>query len=267
MRRPCAFWARTTWRWMADEGLTRDAFLGGKVMVWQPAKGYRAGVDAVFLAAATPAKDGDSVLELGCGVGTASLCLAARVPGVNITGVEWQGEAAALARRNAEENGARLDVVNADLEQLPVAVRTQSFDHVMANPPYFDREASLPSPGAAREAAMGEDTPLDTWVEVAARRLKPRGRLTMIHRAERLPGLLTAVAARLGSLEVLPLAPRVGRAARLILLRARKDGRAPFKLHAPVTLHAGDRHTHDGDDYTAGITAVLRDGAALNFPA
>ena len=252
---------------MAEAGLTRDAFLGGKVMVRQPATGYRAGVDAVFLAAASPVQPGESVLELGCGVGTASFCLAARVPGVEITGIERQPDMAALAKRNAGEMGVSLSVVTADLSDLPKEVRVRSFHHVIANPPYFDREASLPSPGEAREAAMGEDTPLEIWADVAARRLRPKGWLSMIHRAERLPDLLSAVGARLGSLEVLPLAPRTGRAARLILLRARKDGRAPFRLHPPMTLHAGDRHTHDGEDYTAEITAVLRDGAALNFPA
>lgn len=60
---------------------SHDQFLGGRLMVAQPKTGYRAGVDPVLLAASVPAVRGESVLELGCGVGVASLCLAARVPG------------------------------------------------------------------------------------------------------------------------------------------------------------------------------------------
>jgi hypothetical protein len=38
-------------------GLSDDAFLGGKLQLLQPEKGYRAGIDAVLLAASVPASD------------------------------------------------------------------------------------------------------------------------------------------------------------------------------------------------------------------
>ncbi|MFO7806744.1 MAG: methyltransferase, partial [Paracoccaceae bacterium] len=69
--------------------LTQDAFLGGQLYLWQPRRGgYRAGVDPVLLAASVPAQAGETVLELGCGVGAAMLCLHARVKGLQLTGVE-----------------------------------------------------------------------------------------------------------------------------------------------------------------------------------
>jgi SAM-dependent methyltransferase len=98
---------------------TADGFLGGRLLIHQPVAGYRAGTDAVLLAAAVPARAGDRVLELGCGVGTAALCLMARVPGLSVTGVERQPDYADLARRNASENGLPLQVVTADLARLP----------------------------------------------------------------------------------------------------------------------------------------------------
>jgi tRNA1(Val) A37 N6-methylase TrmN6 len=239
--------------------LTQDAFLGGKVKLLQPKIGYRAGVDPVFLAATVNAKQGETVLDLGCGVGAAALCLGARIPGLKLTGVERQKEYAELARMNG------LETVCADLENLPDKIRQQQYDHVLANPPYYDRAASVAARNSGREGALGEDTPLVVWMKVAAKRLKPRGHVHVIHRVERLVDLLSALPAVLGSVQVLPLAPRVGRKAELVIVRAKKDGRAAFELLAPCILHLGDRHERDGDSYLTEIKAVLRDGAALKF--
>ena len=64
-----------------ESALTEDAFLGGRLRLLQPAQGYRAGVDPVLLAASVPAMLGQRVLELGCGVGAALLCLGRRGTG------------------------------------------------------------------------------------------------------------------------------------------------------------------------------------------
>ena len=233
-------------------------------MLWQPREGYRAGVDAVFLAASCPAKPGESVLELGCGVGTALFCLRARVPGIQLTGIERQMEMAVLAKRNAAELGFEAQIHAVDLATLPKDLRQKSFHHVIANPPYFDRGAGLSSPEAQREASMGEDTPLETWIRVAAKRLRPKGWLTMIHRPERLAELLSGLQeAGLGSVQVLGLQPRQGRDASLVILRARKDGKSPLRLLAPQRIHAGEKHVSDAEDYVPEVLAVLREGAAM----
>ncbi len=246
--------------------LTQNDFLSGRVTLWQPKDGYRAGVDPVLLAATIPAKPGQQVLELGSGAGAAFLCLAARVPDLTVHAVELQPEYAALAQRNAKDNGADATIWEADLAALPLELRQMQFDHVLANPPYFDRTASTAAQDAGRDVAMGEDTPLRVWIEVAAKRLAPKGTATFVHRAERLPDLLSGMQDVLGSLQVLPLQARAGRDANLVLVRGVKGGRAAFRLHAPVRLHEGDKHTQDGESYTAQISAVLRDGAALLFP-
>jgi tRNA1(Val) A37 N6-methylase TrmN6 len=137
---------------------------------------------------------------------------------------------------------------------------------VIANPPYFLRNHGTPSKDSAREAAMGEAAPLAAWVEAAARRVAPRGFVTMIQRAERLPELLALFDRLLGSVQVLPLIPRAGRDSQLVLIRGRKGGRAGFRLHAGIVMHEGDAHGGDRPDYTPAIHKVLRDGAALPFP-
>ena len=189
-----------------DDDLSRDGFLGGRIVLLQPRRGYRAGVDPVLLAAAVPAQPGQAVLELGCGAGAAILSLGARVAGLALAGVELQPDYADLARRNAAENALPLELFCADLAALPEGVRQRQFDHVIANPPYFRAGAHTSAGDAGRATALGEATPLPAWIAAAARRLAPRGYLHVIQRADRLPELLAGCAGRLGSVEVLPLA-------------------------------------------------------------
>jgi tRNA1(Val) A37 N6-methylase TrmN6 len=245
--------------WGVRVETTNDLFLGGKVTALQPVKGYRAGIDAVLLAASVPAKAGETVLELGCGVGVASLCLAARVEGVEITGVELQPEYAALAEKNG------LTVVNADLRALPADLRNRQFTHVMMNPPYFDRAAGSAAPDAGRDIAMGGDTPLGDWIDVAIKRLAPKGYFTMILRIERLPEVLSALLGRIGSVVVRPISARVGSAPHLFLLQARHSGRAPFRLTAPLVMHDGTMHDADRENYTAHVREILRNGASFSL--
>lgn len=247
---------------MMSEEVTCDAFLGGKLSLWQPRTGYRAGVDPVLLAASVPAGPGERVLDLGCGAGAAVLCLGARVPGLVLTGVEIQRAYANLAARNGQ---GRLEVFHADISDLPATLRQRQFDHVLANPPYFEPRRRRAGRDGARETAIGEATPLAIWVSIAAQRLGPKGSAHFIHRAERLPDLLAAMSGRLGSIEVLPVTPREGRLADRVIVRARKNGRANFKLHPPLVMHEGSRHVKDGDSYTPRVAAVLREGAPLAF--
>lgn len=249
-----------------DDELSRDLFLGGRLVLLQPRRGYRAGVDPVLLAAAVPARSGQTVLELGCGGGAAILSLGARVPDLTLVGVELQPRYADLARRNAAQNGLDLKVVCGDLTELPPDLRQSQFDHVIANPPYFRAGAHAAAADPGRRTALGEATPLADWVAAAARRLAPRGYLHVIQRSDRLPDLIAGCAGRLGSIEVLPLSARDGRAPDLLILRARKGGRAAFRLHAPLILHEGAQHMRDAESYRAEIAQVLRDGAALCWP-
>ncbi|MAM61823.1 methyltransferase [Maritimibacter sp. UBA3975] len=243
--------------------VTEDKFLGGQLVLMQPRDGYRAGVDPVFLAASIAAHEGESVLDLGCGAGAAALCLGARVPGLRLVGVERQPEYADLACKNAYDNDIDMDVVEADLADLPAAVKDESFDHVIMNPPYHLRDRSTESNDAGRAAALFEDTPLAVWIDTATRRLKHRGYLTIIQKAERVPEILGGMDERLGSILVKPLLPREGRAAVLVLVQARKGGRGAFRLAAPLILHDGAEHVGDSESYRREVSAILRDGAAL----
>jgi tRNA1Val (adenine37-N6)-methyltransferase len=244
-----------------DDQCSDDQFLGGRLRLLQPRQGYRAATDAVLLAAACPATTGQSVLDLGCGAGAATLCLAARVPGLHLSGLELQPAYADLARRNAARNGLAVEVHEGDLTEIPRALR-RDFDHVIANPPWYP-PGGTPSPDPGRATALQVTLPLADWVQAAARRLAPGGWLTLIAGADSLPDLLSALSPKLGSASVLPLAARPGRPALRLILRARKTGRAPFRLLAPFVIHDGATHDGDRDSYTAQANAVLRDGGSI----
>jgi tRNA1(Val) A37 N6-methylase TrmN6 len=243
--------------------VTRDQFLGGQLLICQPRDGYRAGVDPVLLAASVPAKAGQSVLELGCGVGVGVLALGRRVAGLDLTGLEIQPDYAEMARENAAYNGLSLTVVTGDLEHMPTPLRSKSFDHVIANPPYFDRQKSTPARDNGRERAMGEQTELGHWVGQAAKRLAPRGHAHFIFRSERLIDLLAAIPPTCGSVVITPIVPRMGKDATLVIVHFRKSGRAAPRIESPLIMHKGEVHVSDAKDYTECIENVLRQGHAL----
>lgn len=247
----------------APDAVSEDGFLGGRLILRQPRQGYRAAVDPVLLAASVPAEAGHSVLDLGCGVGTAALCLGARVPGVRLVGVERQADYAELARDNSARNGVAMAVHVADLAALPADLRATAFDHVIMNPPYYLPDRATRSDDPGRGAALFEDTPLAVWIDAATRRLKPRGHLSLIQNADRLPGILRAIDDRLGSLVIKPIRPREGRDATLVIVQARKGGRAPARLATSLVLHQGADHPGDRDHYRREVRAILRDGARL----
>lgn len=245
----------------AAADLTDDKFLSGRLALLQPRTGYRAATDPVLLAAACEVVSGQSVLDLGCGAGAGALCLAARVPGVVLSGLEVQPPYADLARQNAARNSIAMNVYEGDLLQMPAALRT-GFDHVIANPPYYPT-GGTPSPDGLRARAMHKVLPLSDWVQAGAKRLLPGGWLTLICGADGLPEVLAGMAGKLGTVSVLPLAAREGRAPARLIIRARKGGRGAFRLLAPLVLHAGEAHDGDRDSYTPALRAVLRDGAPL----
>lgn len=243
---------------MTPGGLTDDAFLGGRLRILQPAQGFRASTDAVLLAAGCPAAPGQAVLDLGCGVGVAGLCLAARVPDLSLAGLELQRAYAEIARVNGVRNRIALDVVEGDVAAMPLR---RAFDQVIANPPYHTADGT-PAADAGRALALQERQPLSVWTRAARARLVPGGWLTLILRADRLPEALAALEG-FGAVAVLPLSPREGRAAQRVLIRARKGAKAPFRLLAPFVLHAAPVHEGDREDLTEEAAAVLRGGAAI----
>lgn len=238
-------------------GTTEDALLDGRVRLRQPVHGFRAGLDAVLLAAFVPARTGERVLEAGCGSGAAFLCLAARVPGLRVAAVEREASMAALARHNAAANGVDAAVTEGDVADPALARRLGPFDHAMANPPYWP--GGTAPPGAVRRAATHESGPgLAQWAGFLTAALRDRGTASLVLPAARFDAGIAALRmAGCGSMTLLPLAPRAGQPAKRVLIRARKAGRAPARLLPPLVLHEAD------GGFTAEAEDILRHAAAL----
>ncbi len=216
---------------MAEDAvaISEDRLLGGRVILRQPVDGFRAAIDPVLLAAAVPASSGQNVLELGTGTGAAALCLARRVEGVRVAGLDQQRDLVRLAGENARLNGLerQADFMVGDLLAPPMRLMPGGFDHVMANPPYLEAgTATLPP-------------------------------ITLIHRADRLDALLASLVGKAGEITVFPLWPGEGKPAKRVIVRARRGIETPLKLAPGLVLH------EPGGKFTAAADSVLRDGAAL----
>jgi tRNA1(Val) A37 N6-methylase TrmN6 len=241
--------------------LTEDRLLGGRVGLRQPAHGYRVAIDPVLLAAAVPALPGQIVLDAGAGSGAASLCLAARVPGCRIVGLELQPALWRLASDNATQNRLcrRVEMIQADLDRPPPRLAGARFDHVMTNPPYLAAAAATASPLPERQrASLEQGLDLAAWTQACLRLLAPGGLLTLIQRADRLAEVLRATSGGLGDVIVFPLWPgRGARPAKRILVQGRKGSRGPLTLAPGLALHQPDGR------FSIAAEAILRHGEAL----
>ena len=244
-------------------GTSADTLLGGRVRLTQPDDGYRAAIDPVLLAACIPARAGNRVLDVGAGVGAAALCLTTRRPDIAVVGLELQASLVALAAANIADNavGDRVTVLAGDLLAPPVGLEPGGFDHVMANPPFMKAGAHTPPPDAGRAVAHGEGAAdLADWLRFCAAMVRPRGTVSLIHRADRLDEVIAGmVACRLGGLVLFPLWPKAGVPARRILVAARRGIRSPARLAPGLVLHEADGR------FTAAADAILRHGAALDL--
>jgi tRNA1(Val) A37 N6-methylase TrmN6 len=247
--------------------VTRDVFLGGRLTLAQPLKGYRAGVDAVLLAASVPLSGGGAgrVLDAGAGVGTVGLCVAARLSEAHVVLYERSADLAALCRANIEDNGFRdrATVVEGDIAisndgLAALGLAPDSFDVVAANPPFHDRDAGTEAKNALKAGSHAMPAgDLEAWVRFMARMAKPGGIAAMIHKAEALARLLAAFEGRFGGVTVLPILARAGEPAIRVLVQGIKGSRAPLTLKPGFVLHG------HGQAFSAGAEGILRHGDGL----
>lgn len=237
-----------------------NSLLNGRVRLLQAADGYRVGMDAALLAAAVPAGSGDRVLEAGCGAGGVLVQIAARRPGVALTGVERDADAADLATRNAALNGLgeRMEAIRGDVARGFAALDRPRFDWAISNPPFFDDEGALRAPAPAKRGAWIADDGLSAWTRFLTDGVRDGGRIVVVHRADRLADILALLGEKCGSFALRPVQPFADQPAKRVLVHAIRSGKAPLRLLPALVLHdrSGAKHAPEAE-------AILRGEADL----
>lgn len=239
--------------------VTSDAFLGGKLRVCQPEKGFRAGVDSVLLGAA--ANDAPStLLELGAGVGVAAMTALTYCSRLTALLAEFDPEIVALGEQNLAHNGyneraryTQIDIMAPGPERVAHGMVQDHFETVIANPPYFDEmTVSLPDDSYGKRAHAHAIDCLERWVKAAVSCARPGGEVIFIHRAAELQKLIRYYDRRLGNITILPIVSRPGQEASRVLVRGCKGSKAPCKLLSPLALHGTQ-----GREFTPQLQAIL----------
>lgn len=225
--------------------ITQDLLLGGRVQLAQPAKGHRAGTDAVLLAAAAPVKSGDVVADVGAATGAVGLMAAAREKDARFIFVEQDPDLAELCRRNCRDNDVQGEVIAADVlnkgSRQAAGLMPESADLVLTNPPFLDEGQARISPDQGRAAAHALPAGgLEAWLKACTGLLKPKGRLVLIHRADRTAECLEILGKWLGGMELRFVYPTADRPAIRFLLSGIKGSRAPLAILPPVILNGPD---------------------------
>lgn len=242
----------------AEEHVTEDSLLDGRVMLLQPKDGFRASIDPILLAATVPVTSGDRVLDVGTGSGAAALALLAREPEAWITGLDIQEKLIALASRSASRNrmAERVTFVVGDLVFEQTKNQLGLFDHVMSNPPFFERgSGQLPKNKARALATIESSADLVIWIEFMVDALRDGGTITLIHRAERENEITNLLRHQCGNIAVMDLTSKEEDGTqKLIIIQAVKGVGNSGVRRRELVLHEAN------DDYTEEALAILRDG-------
>lgn len=245
---------------MTTLATTHDTIYQGRCGLEQPRTGYRFGTDAMVLAAAVQARSGQKVLELGCGVGAVLIAAHTRLPEVFFTGIEKMPEYAHLAKKNIERNAAakRVHVVRGDALNPVTVGALGSFDHVVANPPYYETQRHSGAASELRRVARQHDeTALAAWMQAANRALKPKGTVTFIHATEKLDDLIQGLQKYCGGVKIFPLWPKEGEPSKRLIIQATKGSKAPLTILPGLVMHEADGRS------TMAAFQVVNEGRSL----
>ncbi len=242
---------------------TENYILGGRVLLRQPKKGFRVSIDSIFLAAAVPALENETVLDVGSGIGTAALCLATRANNIKVSAIEILKENVKYAAENIKLNQMqnRVEILHGNLTKAPPRLAAGTFSHVMANPPFFDANEGRLSPIEQKKMANHEiSADFEQWAKFCYLMVRPKGTITFIHRADRLDQILSYFYGKLGDIIVYPLWPMKGRQAKRVIVQGVRNSMGTMTLSPGLILH-----NESNGSFTTEADEILRHAKSLNL--
>lgn len=205
---------------------------------------FKPGTDSFLLGSFPRLRRGERVCDLGAGTGLLGLLLLAREPDLQVTNVELQAAAVALAEQNTALNGLSAQVSNlrADLREPGQLPKAGSFDLVVSNPPYFDAARGAVAQTESRGLARSDEAcTLPQLCAAAGRLLRYGGSFCLVFRAERMPELFACLKGCGMEPKRLRLVQNTAQAApKLLLLEAKKGGRPGLAVLPPLLLRDPD---------------------------
>ncbi|GHU19071.1 methyltransferase [Alphaproteobacteria bacterium] len=215
--------------------LTKDYILKGKLSLLQPKHGYRVAIDPVVLSSFVNAKDGQSILDVGCGVGAISLILKLKNPSAQITAVDVDPDICDICVRNSEENSLDIDIINVGIENFHKNLHNKLFDHVVTNPPFFNKRSARVSD--LKLLANFETMELSDWISCCLKNLKNGGMFYIIHHASRICDILSSLAKKAGATEIIPIFPKDDQDAIRVIVKCKKGSMESTRITSGLILH------------------------------
>ncbi len=189
------------------------------------------GSDSQALGGFVQVRPGESVFDLGCGGGVLGLYLFARQPNINLTCVELDPAAVALAQENFSANGLEAAVHQGDLRRVREFFPSGRFDLAVSNPPYF----SVGSGYSGGKARMEETCTLQDVCAAAGWLVKNGGRFALVHRPERLCDLFETLRKHQFEPKRLQFIQAADKPPSAVLIEAYKEGKPGLSV-LPVNL-------------------------------
>ncbi len=222
---------------------SRDSFPRGLV---QPAGGFRFSADALLLACFAANRISKRVLDLGAGCGVIGLGLLLRLPDadIDVIGLDCSPDMVQAATANATALGLdhRYRAVLGNVRAMAgiAECRPNAFDLVLCNPPYrLPGHGRLPAEPDKQAARFETSAGLEDFFQAAARSLRTKGRLALVHLPEHLHRIFAALARTgLEPKRLRLVHGREDKPASLLLLEARKAVRPGLRIEPPLLLYA-----------------------------
>ncbi len=201
------------------------------------------GTDAVLLANFAKPKKGAVILDIGTGNAIIPVLLTAKVEASIIYGLEIQEKSFELANKNVALNSLSdtVKIVLGDINDTSL-FKGNFFDYITCNPPYKPVGSGIENPDDALKIARHEiKCTLSGIVKNASRILKPSGKLSMVHKPERLAEIIyTFKQYGLEPKRLQLVYPKLNALPCLILIEGTKGGKPELKFEKPLYVYDED---------------------------